>query len=126
MSTLEERVEALERMVLALNAKQTTAIQELEARMYDQIDALRQQLAEQQRRLSGQERNMQQKFETLTNVIFQQSQTISEQFNAINARFDALDANMQARLRHRKQTSIPVLRHRPLQFEHNLRIPTCH
>ena len=46
MSTLEERVEALEHMIPALSAKQTFETRELEARVYEQIDALRQQLAE--------------------------------------------------------------------------------
>lgn len=40
---------------------------------------------------------MQQKFDTLTNVIFQQSQVLDQRFNAIDKRFDAQEASIKAR-----------------------------
>jgi uncharacterized coiled-coil protein SlyX len=45
MATVEERLEALERMLPALSAGQIPEIRELEARVNTQIDALRLHLA---------------------------------------------------------------------------------
>jgi hypothetical protein len=108
MPTLEEleaRLEALEQRVLpVLRGERTPETRKLEAQVNEQIRELRQQLAEQQRRLSAHEQSTQQKFETLTDVILQQSQALSQQLSVINAqntdikaRFGAQDASTQAR-----------------------------
>jgi chromosome segregation ATPase len=92
LEELEQRVAELERTLPTLRRERidTRPVEE-------RLSALRQEVAEQQRRLSALEQSTQQKFETLTGVIFQQSQALSQQFGALNARLDALDANMQAR-----------------------------
>jgi chromosome segregation ATPase len=95
MPTLEElaeRVAALERALPALRREliDTKPVE-------DRLSVLRQELAEQQRRLSAQEQSTQQKFETLTDVIFQQAQALSQQLGTINARFEAQETNIKTR-----------------------------
>jgi hypothetical protein len=86
LEELEERLEALERILSATRAERTPDARELEERVNEQIRALQQQQAEQQRRLSSQEQGM----SALTRAL-------THQFNAINARFDVQDTNINAR-----------------------------
>lgn len=51
LEELEQRVTELERLLPTLSTGRSPEFRELEARVYEQIDALRQQLAEQQRQM---------------------------------------------------------------------------
>ncbi len=59
MPTLEERLEALERALSTIRAEQISDIRQLDER----ISALHQQVAEQRRRLSERDQDLQQKFD---------------------------------------------------------------
>ena len=60
MPTLEERLEALERALSTIRAEQISDIRQLDER----ISALHQQVADQRRRLSERDRDLQQKFDS--------------------------------------------------------------
>ncbi len=60
MPTLEERLEALERALSTIRAEQISDIRQLDER----ISALHQQVAEQRRRLSERDQDLQQKFDS--------------------------------------------------------------
>jgi chromosome segregation ATPase len=92
MPTLEERLEALERALSTIRAEQISDIRQLDER----ISALHQQVAEQRRRLSERDQDLQQKFDSLATVLTQQFSAIHQHFGAINARFDAQDQHFGA------------------------------
>src|SRR5437870_2350523 len=89
MPTIEERLEALERMLPALSAERTPESRELEARVYEQIDALRLQLAEQQRRLSTQDQATGQLGQQIGQRFDRLEKALTYQFNAINQQFSS-------------------------------------
>ena len=89
MPTLEEleaRLEALEQRILpTLTAEWTPEARKLEAQVNEQIQELRQQLAEQQRRVTG-----------LGQATQQLEKALIQQFNGIDRRFDELTVAIRA------------------------------